>query len=284
MKLSTTRAGNNLSGNLLQYGARLLLALLFLATASPALALQGQLNINTATLEELQKLPFIGKTKAEAIVKLRQDGQFVDLSKLQDSSIIGPSTYQAILPYLKLSGAHTLNDHPTLPINNGIATQAGPTIITRPGEVKLLTDSKYYETINQLILTAQKQINITMFIFKTGQAKGNRPRYIIEELAAARKRGVKVQVILEKSGYDKELNKTNRHTANLLIKNGISVAFDGSKTTTHAKIAVIDQQFCLLGSHNLTNSALGYNHEASLLINNKELARQLLAYMDDIAE
>ena len=91
MKLSTTRAGNNLLGNLIQYGARLLLALLFLATASPALALQGQLNINTATLEELQELPFIGKTKAEAIVKLRRDGQFVDLSKLQDSSIIGPS-------------------------------------------------------------------------------------------------------------------------------------------------------------------------------------------------
>ena len=91
-------------------------------------------------------------------------------------------------------------------------------------------------------------------------------------------------MILEKSGYDKELNKENKHTANQLKKLGIHVAFDSNKTTTHAKIVVIDQHLCLLGSHNMTNSALGYNHETSLLVNSRELAKQLLAYMEELPE
>ena len=100
---------NKASINHLYSITRLLLAILFLSISTPSLALQGQLNINTATAKELQELPFIGKTKAQAIVKLRQQGQLRDLSELKDSSAIGTSTYQAILPYLKLSGPHTLN-------------------------------------------------------------------------------------------------------------------------------------------------------------------------------
>jgi len=273
---------NKASINHLYSITRLLLAILFLSISTPSLALQGQLNINTATAKELQELPFIGKTKAQAIVKLRQQGQLRDLSELKDSSAIGTSTYQAILPYLKLSGPHTLNGLPSAPTINNINTRA--TIITQPGEIQLLTDKKYYETITPLIRTAQKQINIAMFVFKTSKAKGNRPHHIIEELAAARKRGVQIEVILEKSGYDKELNKENKHTANQLKKLGIHVAFDSNKTTTHAKIVVIDQHLCLLGSHNMTNSALGYNHETSLLVNSRELAKQLLAYMEELPE
>lgn len=292
MQLSPNRAGHNRSCDLLLSVAWLLLpALLFASTASQALALQGQLNINTATAKELQQLPFIGTTKAQAIITLRRKAPLQALSDLQKSPAIGPSTYQAIIPYLKLSGASTLQDTPRADAEQAPGPTAGNSnlvsrslIVTRPGEIQLLTDKTYYQTITHLIRTARSRIDIAMFIFKTSKAKSNRPRHILQELAAARKRGVRIEVILEKSGYDEELNKENKQTAAQLRRNGISVAFDDYKTTTHAKLMVIDQHLCLLGSHNLTHSALAYNHETSLLVDNRELAEQLLAYMEKLPQ
>lgn len=257
--------------------------LLALFLTTPALALQGKLNINTATAKELQQLPFIGETKAQEIIKLRQQDQIHDLSEVQNSSAIGPSTYQAILPYIKLSGPHTLSGLPTTLTDND-SIQAKSLIITRPGEIKFLTDGEYYGTLIHLIRTARKQINITMYLFKTTQAKTNLPRKIIDELSAALKRNVKIQIVLEKSGHDKGLNKENQRTANLLKRRGIHVAFDNKETTTHAKLAVFDQHLCLLGSHNLTHSALERNHETSLLVDSTELAKQILAYMEKLPE
>ena len=72
--------------------------------------LAGQLNINTATVEELQQLPFVGENKAASIVDYRQHhGPFTDLSILVDSAIIGQKSYEAIRPYLTLNGPSRLH-------------------------------------------------------------------------------------------------------------------------------------------------------------------------------
>ena len=72
--------------------------------------LAGQLNINTATVEELQQLPFVGENKAAAIVDYRRHhGPFADLTILVDSAIIGQKSYEAIRPYLSLTGPSRLH-------------------------------------------------------------------------------------------------------------------------------------------------------------------------------
>ncbi|MCK5194474.1 MAG: phospholipase, partial [Desulfobulbaceae bacterium] len=68
-----------------------------------------------------------------------------------------------------------------------------------------------------------------------------------------------------------------------LRKHGITVLFDSIKTTTHTKLVIVDQRFSFVGSHNLTHSALAYNHELSLLINNRQLARELTDYIETLA-
>jgi len=52
----------------------------------------------------------------------------------------------------------------------------------------------------------------------------------------------------------------------------------------HNKLIVIDQRLILLGSHNLTQSALKYNNEMSVLIDRPELAREARAYMLSLIE
>ena len=121
-----------------------------------------------------------------------------------------------------------------------------------------------------------------MFLFKTSPAGNNRPAGLVRELVAARQRGVEGRFVLEYSGHDQALTRANRETAQVLRQGGVAVFFDSPKRTTHAKLAVIDRRYCLVGSHNLSQSALKYNHEFSLLLDNPALAEEILAYLETI--
>ena len=135
-----------------------------------------------------------------------------------------------------------------------------------------------------LIANADQRIDLVMFVFKTGKGRNNRPAALVRDLVTARQRGVEVRVILEDSGHDPGLNRTNQETAKALRKGGVAVFFDSPSRTNHAKLAVIDGRYCLVGSHNLTQSALKYNHEFSLLLDNPALAEEIRAYMETILQ
>jgi phosphatidylserine/phosphatidylglycerophosphate/cardiolipin synthase-like enzyme len=51
---------------------------------------------------------------------------------------------------------------------------------------------------------------------------------------------------------------------------------------THTKLVVIDRRYLLIGSHNLTQSALKFNHEASVRIDSAPLAEEALVYMNSL--
>jgi phosphatidylserine/phosphatidylglycerophosphate/cardiolipin synthase-like enzyme len=168
----------------------------------------------------------------------------------------------------------------------GAAFAASPApaakITAQSGAVRALTDAAYGDTLSALIKNATQRIDLAMFLFKTSPAKDNRPAGLVKELVAARQRGVEVRVILEYSSRDQPLNKANQETAQALKKGGVAVFFDSPERTAHAKLAVIDSRYCLVGSHNLSQSALKYNHEFSLLLDNPALAEEILAYLETI--
>jgi competence protein ComEA len=69
----------------------------------------GVLNLNTASEEELMRLPGVGPSKAKAILQLR--GQLKGFKKVEDLMRvkgIGRKTFRKLLPMLKLDGATTL--------------------------------------------------------------------------------------------------------------------------------------------------------------------------------
>ena len=70
------------------------------ATARPA-----AVNVNTATLQELEKLPGIGEARAQAILDARkQRGGFKSVDELVDVRGIGPKNLEKLRPYLHVSG------------------------------------------------------------------------------------------------------------------------------------------------------------------------------------
>ena len=90
---------------------------------------------------------------------------------------------------------------------------------------------------------------------------------IAESLVRAAKRGVKVNVVLDKS------QRTERYSgATYLANNGIPVAIDDRHAIAHNKVMVIDAATEISGSFNFTRSAQERNAENLLVIRDPAIA------------
>jgi competence protein ComEA len=78
------------------------------ASAAESPKLSGVVNVNTASLEELQLLPGIGETRARAILAARKErGSFKSLDELVEVKGIGETSLARLRPYLTLQGKTT---------------------------------------------------------------------------------------------------------------------------------------------------------------------------------
>jgi len=151
------------------------------------------------------------------------------------------------------------------------------------GKVLLLQDGKYYDALINGIRKAKKEITGCFFLFKVSEHKNDLPMAIVRELIDAKKRGVTVSIELEQATSGKgTVYEQNRRAATLLADAGIRVRFDAPKTTTHVKAMVIDGRYVYMGSHNLTQSALKYNNELSVMIDSAELAAEVTTYLNNL--
>ncbi len=86
-------------------------ALCLFATALPAFAAGQTVNVNNATLEQLQLLPRVGPSVAARIVEHREkNGAFKTAEDLMLVRGIGEATFELIKPYVALSGSTTLTE------------------------------------------------------------------------------------------------------------------------------------------------------------------------------
>ncbi len=67
--------------------------------AAPTTNRDVLIDLNTATLAELETLPRIGSSRAEAIVQLRKQQPFVSLSDLAERGILSPTQLLALAEY-----------------------------------------------------------------------------------------------------------------------------------------------------------------------------------------
>jgi phosphatidylserine/phosphatidylglycerophosphate/cardiolipin synthase-like enzyme len=66
---------------------------------------------------------------------------------------------------------------------------------------------------------------------------------------------------------------------NYLHSNGVNVKLDNETDTDHLKLVVIDNKIVYVGSRNWSESALYYNHEASVKIVSEEIAQSFIEYL-----
>jgi competence protein ComEA len=83
-------------------------AALPMPTAMLAPVLEGSLNLNTATSEQLQLLPGVGPATAEKIIAYRERYPFRSIVQLKRIKGIGQKRFDAMRPYLAVEGETTL--------------------------------------------------------------------------------------------------------------------------------------------------------------------------------
>ncbi|MHB8056200.1 MAG: phospholipase D family nuclease [Candidatus Aminicenantales bacterium] len=95
---------------------------------------------------------------------------------------------------------------------------------------------------------------------------------IAEALLKAHKRGIKVEVILDKS------QRTQKYSSSTFLTNAhIPTYIDDKHAIAHNKIIIIDRSVVITGSFNFTKAAEEKNAENLLVIRSKDLAKTYLA-------
>ncbi len=150
--------------------------------------------------------------------------------------------------------------------------------------VKLLINKDYLWNLLKYIENAKQEIIISSFLWCCDPKKRRSfPCELVDKIVDAVKRGVDVTIIFEKS-YRDEL-QCNIITP-LWFKyevgkkySNFHMYYDSPLIKSHQKVVLIDGKYCFIGSHNLTQSALKYNNEVSVLIESKEIYKRLKKFL-----
>ncbi|MGC9529937.1 MAG: phospholipase D-like domain-containing protein [Candidatus Bipolaricaulaceae bacterium] len=102
---------------------------------------------------------------------------------------------------------------------------------------------------------------------------------LLAALADAAKRGVDVQVLLERR-EDRPPAPEQSRAARFLEASGAEVRWDSPAVTLHAKFLVVDGRRCVLGSSHWTYSALERSVQVDLVVDSPALAKVVAAYFD----
>jgi len=134
------------------------------------------------------------------------------------------------------------------------------TLTNAPTQVYFSPQGGCTEAIIQQIGKAKTEILVKAYSF-TSQP-------IAKALLGAHKRGVKIQVILDKS------QKSQKYTSAAFLANvGIPTYIDSAHAIAHNKVMVIDRETVITGSFNFTKAAEEKNAENVLIIKSKDLAK-----------
>lgn len=144
-------------------------------------------------------------------------------------------------------------------------------------KVHLLAGGEYFYALRDAIDGARQSIFVAIYLFKTSPYPTNRATGILNALAHAARRGLDVTVIMERSDDPESfVNIENAKTGRRLLQAGAKVFWDRPDRKLHIKAVVIDHHLIFLGSHNLTHSAMKYNQEMSLMLNDPEIANKII--------
>jgi phosphatidylserine/phosphatidylglycerophosphate/cardiolipin synthase-like enzyme len=121
------------------------------------------------------------------------------------------------------------------------------------------------EAIVEALSKAKTEVLVQAYSFTSKE--------IAKALLDAHKRGVKTQIILDRS------NKSGKYSAgDFTAHGGVPTFIDSQHAIAHNKVMVIDKETVITGSFNFTKAAEEHNAENLLIIRSKELAK---AYIEN---
>ncbi len=135
-----------------------------------------------------------------------------------------------------------------------------------------------HQILHKYFTQSESSITIAMYFIIINPAdKANPVNELVDDLVAAKNRGVEVKVILEDSKL-----KENRLAYEKLRENNIAVYFDTAEHLLHIKGVVIDDRYVFVGSANWSKAAFEDNYEATYFEDSARDAIAFKKYIDNI--
>lgn len=120
-----------------------------------------------------------------------------------------------------------------------------------------------------LLRSAEHTIDIEVYKFTTLDIA-----YVLDDM---RKKGVSVRVII-----DNDIDPSTAKVVEYLKSRGIPLRLaDYGKYVMHSKVIIIDGRVMVIGSINLSHSALNHNREAGIITDEKELVEFFMRVFEE---
>lgn len=137
-----------------------------------------------------------------------------------------------------------------------------------------LEDENYLLFIRDAIKNSTKRVWVCMFLIDCypNDDEDLAVRNILKLLAKKKKFNVDVKIITEFSRQTFSIHNSNKLAYLLTKYYGLDCRFYiGNKRSEHSKYLIIDDNLCIIGSHNFTPGALQKHKESSIAVFSKNL-------------
>lgn len=157
------------------------------------------------------------------------------------------------------------------------------------GPLRLLTDRLHFSELVRQIALAQKgdQLGLSMYQFLYRTEEDKQAKQVLEELIAAHKRGVQIEVFLNRAESLGDQNTAaNLRVAEILMQEGISnVYFDPGPKISHSKFLYRISgngnppvKTALVSSVNIYGGDFNNNHQLTWVVTDVPFVDQLVSY------
>ncbi len=171
-------------------------------------------------------------------------------------------------------------------LSAGCSMQTGEEVSPQAVQnVIILSNRDYFPEVHQLFQEAEKSIKVMMYsashytekpefagdIEHVPGTHWSNTNVLLDDLVAAKQRGVEVLIILDDSSWNRSNAEKNKKFGRLLADGGVTVYMDDPEVSTHTKLILLDDDLTVVGSTNWSYYALDKNNETSVLIESSEI-------------
>lgn len=139
-------------------------------------------------------------------------------------------------------------------------------------EPQVIVGSKYLETVAGLVAEARQSVDLIVFQLRMHPTRKSDPAtMLLRALQDAALRGVRIRAICGSEGIRELLRQVSIEARVLYVERLV-----------HAKVILIDDTVAVVGSHNLTQSAMQRNVEVSLVVHFSTRENDLSLYFRNL--
>jgi len=144
-----------------------------------------------------------------------------------------------------------------------------------------LPGNSYLPILRKIVGGVKYSVDVIQYQWNFYPYEGTLPlQQFNQDVMQQIRKGKKYRILLNIESVLHKITRINQQTKKNFESIGAKVKFGPVSQITHAKLFIIDDQFVILGSHNLSKRSVSRNDETSVLINNRTIAMEYKRYFN----